>query len=121
MLTRHRVALATAAVLGALVMSAAPAAAHSPQAAAPVSAVQLAPPAYCGYYDGTATTRSGDSGNQVREVQCLINYWAGYDAIAIDGDFGPRTESWIVHYQDVNGLQVDGIVGPQTWDALRAL
>ncbi|MBT2510847.1 peptidoglycan-binding protein [Streptomyces sp. ISL-98] len=27
----------------------------------------------------------------------------------------------MVHYQDVNGLQVDGIVGPQTWDALRAL
>ncbi|WP_274560171.1 peptidoglycan-binding domain-containing protein [Streptomyces spiramyceticus] len=121
MFARHRVALATAAVFGALAMSVAPAVAHSPQAAAPVSAVQLAPPAYCGYYDGTATTQRGDSGNRVREVQCLINYWSGSDVLAIDGAFGPRTESWVVHFQDVNGLRVDGIVGPQTWDALRAL
>ncbi|MBT2510846.1 hypothetical protein J7I98_34520 [Streptomyces sp. ISL-98] len=89
MLTPHRVALATAAVLGALVMSVAPAAAHSATAAAPVSAAQLAPPGYCGYYDGTATTQRGDFGDQVREVQCLINLWSGYEALAVDGTSGP--------------------------------
>ncbi|MGW0551491.1 peptidoglycan-binding domain-containing protein [Streptomyces altiplanensis] len=122
MLVRHRVALASAAVLGALALSVPPAVAHSAApAAAPVPVAQLAPPAYCGHYDGSATTRRGHAGAAVREVQCLINHWAGGEALAVDGVFGARTESWVVHFQDVKGLQVDGIVGPRTWAALRAL
>ncbi|OEJ39725.1 hypothetical protein AR457_18925 [Streptomyces agglomeratus] len=123
MLVRHRVALASAAVLGALALSVAPAAAYTaPPAAVVVAAVPVAEPAapaYCGYYDGNATTRRGQSGAAVREVQCLINHWSGGQPLAVDGIFGARTESWVVHFQDVKGLRVDGIVGPQTWAALR--
>ncbi|WP_169314148.1 peptidoglycan-binding domain-containing protein [Streptomyces piniterrae] len=77
--------------------------------------------AYCGYYDGNATTGRGDRGDRVREVQCLINLWNGGTPLQVDGDFGPRTESWVVYFQDVNGLGVDGIVGPETWNALRGV
>ncbi|OEJ26218.1 hypothetical protein AS594_18700 [Streptomyces agglomeratus] len=123
MLVRHRAALASAAVLGALALSVAPAAAYTaPPAAVVVTAVPVAEsaaPAYCGYYDGNATARRGQSGAAVREVQCLINHWSGGQPLAVDGIFGARTESWVVHFQDVKGLRVDGIVGPQTWAALR--
>ncbi|GAA1534014.1 hypothetical protein GCM10009730_49050 [Streptomyces albidochromogenes] len=130
MLVRHRVALASAAVLGAVVLSVPPVAAHSAgpalspvaaSAVAPVPLVEPGAPAFCGYYDGGTTTRRGQSGAPVREVQCLINHWSGGQPLAVDGIFGARTESWVVHFQDVKGLRVDGIVGPQTWAALRAL
>ncbi|MEV6393650.1 peptidoglycan-binding domain-containing protein [Streptomyces sp. NPDC051907] len=122
MLMRQRTAVAAVTMLAGLMLAMTPGVAYSAtSAAAPAVAVMPAAPAYCGYYDGSATTRRGDTGDRVREIQCLINYWAGGNAIAVDGAFGPRTESWVVHFQDVNGLQVDGVVGPQTWGALRAL
>ena len=80
---------------------------------------------FCGYYDGNATTRRGNVGNRVREIQCLLIFW-GYNPGAIDGDFGPNTESAVRAFQadtfrfcDPPGLVVDGIVGPNTWRALR--
>ncbi len=36
-----------------------------------------------------------------------------------DGEFGPGTESALEAFQSANGLTADGIVGPQTWQALR--
>lgn len=38
--------------------------------------------------------------------------------IAVDGDFGPVTEGAVMAFQEANGLEVDGIVGPKTWAAL---
>ena len=38
----------------------------------------------------------------------------------IDGKFGPRTEQAVRRFQQANGLQVDGIVGPETRKALAA-
>ncbi|MGW1375013.1 peptidoglycan-binding domain-containing protein [Streptomyces sp. NPDC002446] len=123
MYARRRTAAAVAAAtLAGLLLAAAPAVAHSaitPSAPAHTAAKSAA--AHCGYYDGTATTQRGDRGDRVREIQCLINVWSGGHALDVDGAFGPRTESWVVHFQDVNNLQVDGIVGPQTWGALRAV
>jgi peptidoglycan hydrolase-like protein with peptidoglycan-binding domain len=112
---------AVALTATALFAAAAPAIAHAPPAASAAPAHAAAAAGYCGYYDGSRTTRRGDRGNAVQEIQCLINIWSGGSPLAVDGDFGPRTESWVVHFQDVNGLRVDGVVGPQTWSALRAL
>lgn len=65
------------------------------------------------------TLRRGDSGDYVRTLQGLLcaRRWT----VAIDGDFGPRTESAVRRAQDVaGGIAVDGICGPRTWPVLFA-
>ncbi|MQY10950.1 hypothetical protein SRB5_10640 [Streptomyces sp. RB5] len=108
--------LGTFAAFALLTFTGAPATAHAPAESPAVSAA-----AHCGYYNGKATTKRGDHGDRVREIQCIINRWNGGSPLKVDGDFGPRTESWVVYFQDVRGLKVDGIVGPQTWKSLRAV
>ncbi|MBL7497336.1 peptidoglycan-binding protein [Frankia sp. CNm7] len=41
----------------------------------------------------------------------------GY-TIAVDGYFGPQTDSVVRAYQSTHGLLVDGVVGPKTHDSL---
>jgi peptidoglycan hydrolase-like protein with peptidoglycan-binding domain len=40
--------------------------------------------------------------------------------VAVDGMFGPITETAVVEFQTGSGLVADGIVGPLTWAALPA-
>ncbi|MEU6966439.1 peptidoglycan-binding protein [Kitasatospora aureofaciens] len=63
------------------------------------------------------TVRSGDNGDAVKALQVQLNaHGAG---LAVDGAFGPGTDSKVRNFQQSAGLNpVDGIVGPATWGAL---
>jgi hypothetical protein len=59
----------------------------------------------------------GDDGPYVRELQTDLNRENEAD-LTVDGDFGSKTDSAVRRYQASRGLEVDGIVGEQTWAAL---
>lgn len=55
--------------------------------------------------------RRGSRGEDVAWMQAIVGTKA-------DGDFGPVTERAVRRWQSRNGLAVDGIVGPKTWQRL---
>lgn len=63
--------------------------------------------------------RRGSSGENVRTVQYLLRHHGS--RLAADRQFGPRTQEAVRDFQRDHGLQVDGIVGNQTWPALTVL
>ena len=63
------------------------------------------------------TLRKGNSGEQVRELQELLNS-LGYDCGVADGIFGTKTQNAVISFQKAHGLTADGVVGPKTWAAL---
>lgn len=62
------------------------------------------------------TVRRGSRGPAVRYLQERLGRH-GY-TVSVDGDFGPGTLAAVKQFQAAQGLKADGIVGPQTWDAL---
>lgn len=63
--------------------------------------------------------RKGDEGNSVKALQSILII-AGYNCggYGADGDFGTGTEKSVKAYQEHNGLDVDGVVGNDTWTSL---
>jgi len=57
--------------------------------------------------------------NHLRGVQRRLNM-LGYNAGAVDGSMGPKTEHAVLNFQADNApLKVDGLPGPRTQRALR--
>jgi transcriptional regulator with XRE-family HTH domain len=73
---------------------------------------------YAGNSDTSDPLEVDTWGPRVAELQCLLQR-AGFSPGAIDGSFGPLTESAVIEAQKADHLDVDGRVGPQTWKALR--
>ncbi|WP_405797449.1 protein kinase domain-containing protein [Streptomyces sp. NBC_01506] len=123
------VAALTAAVVGAASLAYAspwespPAVAAPPTCEKPVVYEDAAHGGgYMAGHSGTwdFTVKQGDGGSQVREVQCLLRYLHGIEEVGeVDGDFGPLTHGAVVTFQKRAGLDADGMVGPDTWRALR--
>ena len=67
----------------------------------------------------TNTLRRGSTGGNVSAFQTLLNQLGGYN-LEVDGKFGPKTEAAVRDWQQKNGLDVDGIVGTQTWGSLTS-
>ena len=59
----------------------------------------------------------GANGADVQRLQGDLTR-LGYNVGAIDGDFGANTEQAVIKFQQENNLNVDGIVGRQTGEAL---
>lgn len=66
----------------------------------------------------TAVLGSGAAGWDVVEAQCLLHR-RGCDPGVVDGIVGGRTRRAVQRLQARSGLPTDGIVGPDTWKALR--
>lgn len=56
----------------------------------------------------------GDAVIRLQERLKALGFYKG----PIDGDFGTQTEQAVRQAQRHYGLEVDGVVGPATWDAL---
>ncbi|MFE9646113.1 protein kinase [Streptomyces sp. NPDC006365] len=94
----------------------------SPSQSSPSS--ELATPPWisdCTHYSGNGRTSQGDSGKRVQQVQCMLTK-RGYSVgnTGVDGDFGPGTESAVRSFQSGKELAADGVVGRETWVALRS-
>ncbi|MDE7014210.1 MAG: LysM peptidoglycan-binding domain-containing protein [Kineothrix sp.] len=70
----------------------------------------------------SSTLRQGSRGPDVITLQYLLNlvseYYPGIPAPAQDGIFGSGTRQSVIAFQQIMGLQADGIVGTATWRAL---
>ncbi|MCP4595647.1 peptidoglycan-binding domain-containing protein [Neptuniibacter sp.] len=63
--------------------------------------------------------KNGSKGEKVKSVQEILAD-LGLKPGAIDGIFGDKTELAVIRFQEDHSLYADGIVGPNTWQALRA-
>ena len=65
------------------------------------------------------TLKKGSKGDNVKALQILlIGYGFDCGNYGADGDFGSATDEAVKAYQKKNGLDVDGIVGKNTWNKL---
>lgn len=62
--------------------------------------------------------RQATANESVKYLQRRLTDY-GYP-LTVDGFFGPKTEAVVRKFQTTAALLVDGIVGPQTWQALGA-
>uniref|UniRef100_UPI001A9E35E7 peptidoglycan-binding domain-containing protein n=1 Tax=Streptomyces sp. YIM 98790 TaxID=2689077 RepID=UPI001A9E35E7 len=73
---------------------------------------------HCNYAaDRNRAWAQGHAGESVKEIQCLLNYNYGY-RLDVDGIFGPLTDDAVRSVQRCSGIAVDGEVGPDTWSHL---
>lgn len=61
--------------------------------------------------------RIGMNGSDVMEIQAMLRK-LGFN-IAVDGIFGPDTQSAVMGFQRARGLDPDGVIGPLTYAAMR--
>jgi cell wall-associated NlpC family hydrolase len=80
-------------------------------------AATTAAPAKSTVLSAGSTLFSGVRGERVSALQSALN--DNGSKLAVDGVFGPKTQSAVRDYQSANGLRVDGRVGPETRGALN--
>jgi hypothetical protein len=120
--------LAVAAVLGSA--SAAQATGYSGDSEPQLLSMCLSHGSVQESYDGidipvpTEQVQQGSSGDCVALAQKLLT-WSGYESLAVDGSFGPLTESAARGFQQTMANEgrswcgpVDGTVGPRTFYCL---
>lgn len=72
-----------------------------------------------GSFSSITMLSMGSKGESVRHLQnILISKGYSCGSSGADGDFGQGTYNAVCAFQRANGLDVDGVVGSQTWNAL---
>jgi Putative peptidoglycan binding domain len=66
----------------------------------------------------TVPLKPGDTGPQVRILQRALAS-LGFSSGTIDGNYGPSTQDAVSRFQRSVGITADGVVGPETRQALR--
>lgn len=61
--------------------------------------------------------RFGNRGWEVSSLQQQLAR-AGFNPGPVDGVFGPRTQAAVRAFQQAKGIQIDGVVGPETMGAM---
>ena len=68
-------------------------------------------------YPGQTTRRGSKAKERVKLIQRELKMLK-YDVGPVDGIFGAKTEAAVKAFQTDQALEVDGLVGPNTWKAL---
>lgn len=67
--------------------------------------------------------QKGSSGSSVRILQYYLSFLGYFNLklpyISVDGIFGDETRDAVLTFQSLYGLDVDGIVGRDTWDMIQ--
>jgi peptidoglycan hydrolase-like protein with peptidoglycan-binding domain len=67
--------------------------------------------------------KKGDTGSEVKVLQYYLDFISyfnpGLPKIDVDGIFGEETNAAVTAFQRLYGLDVDGIVGKNTWNMLQ--
>ncbi|NEQ72419.1 MAG: peptidoglycan-binding protein [Okeania sp. SIO2C9] len=61
------------------------------------------------------TVSLGSTGQDVKDLQVVLNATVADNSLVVDGVFGNLTKAAVMAFQKENGLTIDGIVGSQTW------
>ena len=74
------------------------------------------------YMFSTETVKKGSTGASAKLLQTLLRgngyYGANGKVLTIDGEAGSNTIHALKNYQRSNGLTVDGVCGPATWNRI---
>ena len=69
--------------------------------------------------------RQGSTGEEVAKLQYLLlsisDFYTAVIPLTIDGNFGKTTKQSVESFQKYFSLPVDGIVGEQTWNAIKTV
>ena len=61
------------------------------------------------------TVSLGSTGQDVKDLQVVLNATVADNSLVVDGVFGNLTKEAVMAFQKEYGLTIDGIVGDQTW------
>lgn len=64
------------------------------------------------------TLKQGDQNEAVYALQTELKK-LGFYLDSVDGQFGLYTKAAVIEFQQAVGMGADGVVGPETWQALR--
>jgi lysozyme len=90
--------------------------------AAPIDHAGAVKPAdVCNFTTARPTLSQGSSGAAVKQLQCYLNFSLDDDPLTQDGSFGSITKATVLEFQRCDRISADGVVGPQTWGALKTV